>query len=143
MAQPLVSLRQACEELDHVVDLATLVFFSETAGKRLAKKHTEHQLSAAECGAIHLYTADSDFYPKLNQALRNRDRNAVKPWLKYLRLLFSAVGKLPAFSSTVWRGIQLPDEQSAERYISDLEEKKADEDTLFWWGSTRVRWTCR
>eukprot|EP00808_Paulinella_micropora_P021091 g3573.t1 len=139
MAQPLVSLAEACAGLGSLVsNLDTLVFFAAEAGKKLAKvkSHQQHLLTADECGSIYLYTCESDVYRQMNRALRNKDRSAVKPWFKYLRLLFSAIGKLPAVNENVWRGLSLPDEAEATRQIQSLQEMKKDGDTLFWWGAS-------
>eukprot|EP00808_Paulinella_micropora_P000941 g76882.t1 len=64
--------------------------------------------------------------------LRRKGGTAVKPWFKYLRLLFSAIGKLPAVTENVWRGVSLPDEAEAKRQI----QLYKDEGTLFWWGAS-------
>eukprot|EP00808_Paulinella_micropora_P009205 g5181.t1 len=138
MAQPLVSLAEACAGLGSLVsNLDTLVFFAAEAGKKLAKSHQQHLLTADECGSVYLYTCESDVYRQMNRALRNKDRSAVKPWFKYLRLLFSAIGKLPAVTDeNVWRGLSLPDEAEATRQIQSLQEMKKDGDTLFWWGAS-------
>eukprot|EP00808_Paulinella_micropora_P013560 g18939.t1 len=137
MAQPLVSLAEACAGLGSLVsNLDTLVFFAAKAGKKLAKSHQQHLLTADECGSIYLYTCESGVYRQMNRALRNKDRSAVKPWFKYLRLLFSAISKLPAVTENVWRGLSLPDAAEAERQVKSLQEMKEDEDTLFWWGAS-------
>eukprot|EP00808_Paulinella_micropora_P029898 g44736.t1 len=137
MAQPLVSLAEACAGLGSLVsNLDSLVFFAAKAGKKLAKSHQQHLLTGDECGSIYLYTCESDVYRQMNRALRNKVRTAVKPWFKYLRLLFSAIGKLPAVTENVWRGLCLPDAAEAERVVKSLQEMKKDEDTLFWWGAS-------
>ncbi|CAF3721160.1 unnamed protein product [Rotaria sp. Silwood1] len=33
------------------------------------------------------------------------DREALRPWLLYLKLFITALNKLPSFKGTVWRGI--------------------------------------
>ena len=78
-----------------------------------AKKHcthpNDHGLSKDEAAALYLYTMDMPenacLYRVLNQTLRLEDRSQVRPWFAYLKLLDSAVSKLPNFKGTVWRGV--------------------------------------
>jgi hypothetical protein len=80
---------------------------------KLAKKHCthpdQHNLSKDEAAALYLYTMemseDSCVYRILNHTLRLEDRTKVRPWFGYLRLLDSAVSKLPKCKSIVWRGV--------------------------------------
>ncbi|UJR11562.1 hypothetical protein I4U23_015742 [Adineta vaga] len=80
---------------------------------KLAKKHcmfpNEHQLNKDEAAAIYLYTMelseDECIYRTLNQTLRLDDRSKIRPWFPYLRLLDSAVSKLPNVEDVVWRGV--------------------------------------
>ena len=58
--------------------------------------------------AIHLYTQDFPLHAILNARLRNRERNALKPFFPFLKLLLTAFYKLPnaaAGSMIVYRGI--------------------------------------
>ena len=52
-----------------------------------------------EIGALRLYTAESELYPRMNALLRARDRKALLPFFPYLRLLLTAW--------TAWRWIIL------------------------------------
>ena len=78
-----------------------------------AKKHctypNDHGLSKDQAGALHLYTTEMPenacLYRTLNQTLRLEDRSQVRPWFAYLKLLDSAVSKLPNFKGIVWRGV--------------------------------------
>ena len=63
-------------------------------------------LSVDEAAAIALYTAESEFYRTLNVLLRNRSREALKPFFPYLRLLLQARSKLPKHTQSVWRGVK-------------------------------------
>ncbi|GHJ45254.1 hypothetical protein Cs7R123_25960 [Catellatospora sp. TT07R-123] len=80
-------------------------------------------LTADEAAAIFLYTCESAFYRQINAALRNPDRAAIVPYLPYLRLLFSAVSRLPVRTEPLWRGVSL-----------DLRAQYPVGQTVTWWG---------
>ncbi|MEV4808980.1 ADP-ribosyltransferase domain-containing protein [Micromonospora avicenniae] len=80
-------------------------------------------LSADEVAALHLYTCESAFYRQINAALRDPDRSRVVPYLPYLRLLFSAVSRLPVRREPLWRGVSL-----------DLRAQYPLGRTVTWWG---------
>ncbi|MBB4943660.1 hypothetical protein FHR32_008061 [Streptosporangium album] len=77
-------------------------------------------LSADEIAALYLYTCESAFYRQINATLRNPDRTRIVP---YLRLLFSAVSRLPARKEPLWRGVSL-----------DLRAQYPLGRTVTWWG---------
>ncbi|MET7459025.1 ADP-ribosyltransferase domain-containing protein [Nonomuraea sp. NPDC005501] len=83
----------------------------------------EAGLSADEVAALYLYTCESAFYRQINATLRNPDRTQVVPYLPYLRLLFSAVSRLPARKEPLWRGVSL-----------DLRAQYPLGRTVTWWG---------
>ncbi|MEV4115650.1 ADP-ribosyltransferase domain-containing protein [Nonomuraea sp. NPDC049695] len=80
-------------------------------------------LSVDEIAALHLYTCESAFYRQINATLRNPDRSRIVPYLPYLRLLFSAVSRLPARKEPLWRGVSL-----------DLRAQYPLGRTVTWWG---------
>jgi uracil DNA glycosylase len=80
-------------------------------------------LSADEIAAVYLYTCQSAFYRQINATLRNPDRTQIVPYLPYLRLLFSAVSRLPARKEPLWRGVSL-----------DLRAQYPLGRTVTWWG---------
>ncbi|GAA3503709.1 hypothetical protein GCM10019016_108200 [Streptomyces prasinosporus] len=80
-------------------------------------------LSADAIAALHLYTCESVFYRRINAVLRSPDRTRVVPYLPYLRLLFSAVERLPAHTRPLWRGVPL-----------DLRAQYPLGRTVTWWG---------
>ena len=79
---------------------------SHEFGKRRADE-AAGELSADAIAALHLYTCESAFYREINAVLRSPDRTKVVPYLPYLRLLFSAVSRLPAHTKPLWRGVSL------------------------------------
>jgi hypothetical protein len=71
MSQPIVSLDEACAPLlPFIVNLGAVLFMAKKAGRQLAKSHTQHSLSCEECGAIWLYSCESNFCYSLNDTLR-------------------------------------------------------------------------
>ncbi|WP_433417904.1 ADP-ribosyltransferase domain-containing protein [Microtetraspora malaysiensis] len=80
-------------------------------------------LSADEVAALYLYTCESAFYRQINATLRDPDRGRIVPYLAYLRLLFSAVSRLPARQEPLWRGVSL-----------DLRAQYPLGRTVTWWG---------
>ncbi|MFE4215292.1 ADP-ribosyltransferase domain-containing protein [Streptomyces sp. NPDC056844] len=91
-------------------------------GKRRADE-VDGELSADAVAALHLYTCESAFYREINAVLRSPDRTKVVPYLPYLRLLFSAVSRLPAHTAPLWRGVSL-----------DLRAQYPLGRTVTWWG---------
>ncbi|MCP2346456.1 ADP-ribosyltransferase domain-containing protein [Nonomuraea roseoviolacea] len=81
------------------------------------------ELTADEIAALYLYTCESAFYRQINATLRNPDRGQVVPYLPYLRLLFSAVSRLPVRKEPLWRGVSL-----------DLRAQYPLGRTVTWWG---------
>ncbi|CAF1483272.1 unnamed protein product, partial [Rotaria sordida] len=81
-------------------------------------------LNQDQSAAIHLYTMEwypleKCLYIVLNGTLRSKDRNLLIPWFSYLKLLLTALWKLPPVECTVWRGIKanLADEyQQGEKH---------------------------
>lgn len=80
-------------------------------------------LSADEIAALYLYTCESAFYRQINATLRNPDRSRIVPYLPYLRLLFSAISRLPTRAEPLWRGVPL-----------DLRRQYPVGQTVTWWG---------
>ncbi|WP_322983955.1 ADP-ribosyltransferase domain-containing protein [Streptomyces sp. S584] len=83
------------------------------------------ELSADAVAALHLYTCESAFYREINAVLRSPDRTKVVPSLPCLRLLFSAVSRLPAHTAPLWRGVSL-----------DLRAQYPLGRTVTWWGES-------
>ncbi|CAF1511971.1 unnamed protein product [Rotaria magnacalcarata] len=98
---PVLKLEYATEMLNSVVpELKNYV----AAAKENCNKSSD-KLILDESAAIYLYTMQSSFFSKLNEALQTENRNAVRPWLLFLKLLITALEKLEQSKSTVWRGI--------------------------------------
>lgn len=99
----LVSLEEACEPLEkYISDLPRNVLIA----KKNSQSPPDH-LTPDESAAIHLYTMEwnDSLYVALNKRLRQPDRRALTPWFLYLKLLLTALFKLPSIRGVVWRGV--------------------------------------
>jgi hypothetical protein len=121
---PLVSLEEAVEKLVHLLPrVQTYAYVAKKKCKNLA-----NELTQDESASIMLYTMgwepDNEcLYVVLNTTLRSKDRQKLKPWFLYLRLLLNAFFRLPSTSQTVFRGVKL-----------DLSKQYVIGDTIEWWG---------
>ena len=128
MGTALVTLAIAAEMAAPAVgaNLAAAVWGATMfARRKLRDGEDPHGLSAEEIGAIHMYTQDTPFYGALNGALRDKDRERLKPFFAYLKLLLTALHKLPRQRGTVYRGVKLA--------IAQLGIYAQGEE-LLWWG---------
>ncbi|CAF3730844.1 unnamed protein product [Rotaria socialis] len=102
---PLVTLEEAVGHLDLVVPKIQHMAY-------IAKEYAANlndELSIDQSAAIVLYTLEwlpheTSFFFILNKTLRLENRNALTPWLHYLKLLFTALWHLPTKKGTVYRG---------------------------------------
>ncbi|RKN65793.1 uracil-DNA glycosylase [Streptomyces klenkii] len=122
---PLMGFRDAAAPVAGLLSgLDRHVQLSHEFGKRRADEATGNgKLDADAIAALHLYTCESAFYREINAVLRSPDRARVVPYLPYLRLLFSAVSRLPARTEPLWRGVSL-----------DLRAQYPLGRTVTWWG---------
>lgn len=127
--KPLVSLEEATVPLQNLIP--NLPAFVYRAKQRAA--HPANDLSRDESASIALYTMDwepysNSLYYILNSTLRTEDREKLKPWFLYLKLILTALSRLPLLQPklTVYRGIrdEIPDEDQKYRIGSDV----------LWWG---------
>jgi hypothetical protein len=105
--KPLTSLENAIEGVEHLLDgiKIKIIVAKENAKKR------HGILTIDESAAIQLYTMeaaplDCCIYYRLNKTLRTANRRELDPWFPYLKLLMTALYKLPSVRRTVWRGIK-------------------------------------
>lgn len=108
--EPLLSLSEACSPLINI--LHDLSLYVQTAVDETPEQPPDG-LTINESAAIRLYTMEwhkphPSLYSKLNFALRNTDRDSLRPYFKYMKLFLTALVKLPcAAPTTVWRGLTL------------------------------------
>jgi len=121
---PLVSLNQAIVPLGNTVpDVIHMV--------RIVKTHCgepEDGLTRDESNSIRLYSLEwqpkeSSLFYILNKALRSENRQLLRPWFLFLRLILTALSHLPSTSLTIYRGINM-----------DLTARYRMGATVIWWG---------
>lgn len=122
-ATPLMDFREAVAPVSRLLPaLDAHVTRSYEFGKRQTDGAVDG-LTADEAAALHLYTCESAFYRQINATLRDPDRTRITPYLPYLRLLLSAVARLPVRTAPLWRGVAL-----------DLRAQYPRGRTVTWWG---------
>lgn len=121
---PLVSLEAAVDPLvSYVSEVKRMVW---TVKQNCAAP--SDGLTTDQSASIMLYTLEwtpreRSFYIVFNKILRTEDRNKLKPWFLYLRLLVTSLSKLPSTHCTVYRGVK-----------QDLHGCYLEGSTLVWWG---------
>ena len=118
--KPLVSLEEAVRPIRHLV--AQIEQMVHNVKMQCRRRKTN--LSLDESAGIMLYTLEwstpeTSLYFTLNNTLRSKDRRQLIPWFSYLRLLLSALAKLPACTPRLlYRGIKT---NQSELYITGEE----------------------
>lgn len=122
---PLISLEAAIEPVLPFFDQDIRLYAS------IAKQNSREPvcgLTPDETASIQLYSMqwplfENTLYIHLNRALWTNNRQALRPWLPYLKLFLTALYKLPSSRTTVWRGVQC-----------DLREKYRNGQSVIWRG---------
>jgi len=105
---PLVSLEEAVAPLVNIVDdVGQMVWIVKQNSQ-----NPEEGLTSDESASIALYTME--WYPKeksffyiLNETLRSENNQQMKPWFRYLKLVFKALSKLQTVSLIVYQGTNI------------------------------------
>ena len=106
--EPLLPLSEACLSLTSI--LYNLSFYVQMALDETPQEPSD-ELTIDESAAIRLYTIEwakphPSLYSMLNCALRNTDREELRPYFKYMKLFLTALVKLPCLPPcVVWRGM--------------------------------------
>jgi hypothetical protein len=98
---PLLTLEEAVEKIIPLIsNVMDLVATATT-------KYNSHSslLTRDEWAAIYLYTMPTEFFRRLNIALRATNRQVLEPWLDFLKLLMTALKKLPSTKAIIWRAV--------------------------------------
>jgi len=66
-----------------------------------------HNMTCDQAAAIMLYTQETCLYHRLNAALRTHDTASLMPFLPFLKLLLSALYRLPLTRVRTYRGVKL------------------------------------
>lgn len=122
--KPLVSVEEAIKPL---VDIVSDIERKTYVAKQSCKQFNDG-LTVDESSAIRLYTMgwhpnEKSLYFCLNKYLRDKQRDNLKPWFLYLKLILTGLEKLPSLTCIAFRGVKM---NLSERYPIDL--------TFIWWG---------
>jgi hypothetical protein len=99
---PLLTLEETVETITPLI--SDVMKYVTTAKKKYNR--CSPLLTRDEAAAIYLYSMPTSFFSYLNVALRNGKRDELKPWFAFLRLLITALDKLPRMKQcTLWRGV--------------------------------------
>ncbi|CAF1061508.1 unnamed protein product [Adineta steineri] len=122
---PIVSLEEAVTPLISI--LPEIQDYAYVAKERCESVPPDN-LTQDESASIMLYSMewephDKCLYFVLNAALRTEDRQKLKPWFLYLKLILTALEKLPSTRCNVYRGVNL-----------DLSNQYSKGKKFVWWG---------
>ena len=103
------------EEVKSIVDQALKIG---------AQKNTDKLMTDEEAAAIYLYTCEEPpIYRTINEALRENNMVTIESCQSYIRLLLTALHKLPLEKIYVYRGVR-----------EDLPSKLKPNHNYIWWG---------
>jgi hypothetical protein len=120
---PLVSLNQAIAPIEPIVpDIKNMV-----QAVRMNYEESEDGLTRDESNSIKLYSLEcqpreNSLFYKLNKTLRSDNRQQLRPWFLFLRLILTALSKLSSTFVTVYRGVNM---HYTNKYPKDA--------TITWW----------
>ncbi|CAF0828546.1 unnamed protein product [Adineta ricciae] len=121
---PLVSLEKSVEPIVSICpDILRRVYIA----MENCKDRTREQLTVDEAASIYLYTMSwkpkkECLYVALNSVLRTENRDEITPWYLYLKLVLTALTRLPSCEVVVWRGVK-----------RDLADQYEVGKTYVWW----------
>ncbi|CAF1551388.1 unnamed protein product, partial [Adineta ricciae] len=106
---PIVSIEEAVEPLASLVP--DIQRRTEEVKSRCPNPPPD-ELTLDESVSIRLYSlqwipSNKSLYNILNLTLRSKDIKQLKPWFRYLKLLLTALERLPTKYRTVYRGVKL------------------------------------
>lgn len=108
-SEQLTSLEEALEPFGDSIDQ---LFEKIQEAKDNCSPSSEHGLTHDESAAVYIYTMHWDehcVYDRLKEAWESGNKSAIEKWFKYLKLLDSALQKLPSEEIEVWQGTPYDD----------------------------------
>lgn len=101
------SLTPLEDALEPFRDSINQLYENMIKAKRKCNRLSKHNLTHDESAAIYIYTmrwGHDCLYDHLEKAWKLENKRLMKPWFKYLKLLKSALDKLPTVGKEVWQG---------------------------------------
>jgi hypothetical protein len=123
--QPLVTLEEAVQPIVSMVpDVNQMVYVA----KMKCQNPPADKLSLDESASIMLYSMewepqDECLYFVLNATLRSENRGKLTPWFLFLKLILTALARLPSSPRFAFRGIR-----------RDMRKEYPEGSTVIWWG---------
>lgn len=123
--RPLMPLEKAIEPAKHLFG-RNIDEMIHVAKERC--QYPKDGLSSDESAAILLYTMEGgvptdNLYYVLNNALRSEERRGLVPFFSYLKLILTALWKLPSEKCVAWRGVN-----------GNITDNFKIGKTIVWWG---------
>ena len=87
-----------------------------------------HNISEDEAASAHVYTQETHFFRHLNEHLRGTDRSKIEPYKPFLKLLVTALHKIPPSANILYRGVA--------KSLSQLPQKFEKGKSVVWWAVT-------
>jgi hypothetical protein len=102
----LVSLEEATAPLaDLVGDIDQMVWIVVQNCENPQGGLTKDESASVMLFTMEWYPKEKAFYYILNEALRSEKKQEIKPFFLYLKLVFTALSKLPSINHVVYRGV--------------------------------------
>ena len=104
MSQKLVSLEDALRPFNSEInDLERYIKEAKTK----CTYPSPHGLTRDESASVYIYSMEwgsKSLYKMINTSLRETRSDSTRPWYSYLKLIITALLKLPIYHGNVWRG---------------------------------------
>lgn len=100
-----IEIQSLEETLEQLIDLVPDVKNYAKQAKTKCKQNSI-DMTVDESAAIYLYSMDTIFYSQLNSSLRSNNSDDRQKWFGFLKLLGSALEKLPSKNIRLWRGVR-------------------------------------
>ncbi|CAF1596356.1 unnamed protein product, partial [Didymodactylos carnosus] len=106
---PLLSLEESVEPLsDLIEDLPRRVWMAKENCQERSDSLTEDEAAAICLYTMEWKSRERSLYYQLNETLRSKERaQLIGVWLPYLKLVLTALCKLPSVKQLVWRGAKV------------------------------------
>lgn len=112
---PEVSTRVAIQPLTSLVQRLSDEL---SKAKRMHRRSMKHGLTDDESAALYLYLDSQGLQRALNRAMQDDNPGTIEPWLGFLRILHTALAKLPDVRSTIWCVVEA---NAVNRLLSEKE----------------------
>ena len=104
---PTLSLQKSVENLEkHVPNIKHNAAIAVQKCNDSSEGLTKDQSASIQLYMMEWHSNNESLSVKLNQALRTEDREQLVPYFSYLKLILTALSKLPSLETIVWRAVR-------------------------------------